>query len=296
MINLPKIEAVPTLDPSALLKKDKIDGKIDYAKIAQECFIDLKKPIPPQPVAISIGEMRNPAGEMVPIPMGSYGDYSCIVGLSKSKKTFFKSAVAACYIGGKSNNYFEDIKGHDTEGKYVIDLDTEQSPAHSQLTFKRIPDMTGGFPERYKPFVLRNKSVEERVGFIDWLIYESPYRGKIGLLLIDGIADLMYDFNNIEQSQVLVKKMLDWATFGKCHISGILHQNFGTSKPVGHLGSFVLKKAETVVFVERDADNKEITNVKCEYARNRSFEDFSFKVGSDWLPREISTIEDPDFF
>jgi hypothetical protein len=35
------------------------------------------------------------------------------------------------------------------------------------------------------------------------------------------------------------------------HITGILHKNFGTSKPVGHVGSSVLKKAETVVFMKK---------------------------------------------
>jgi hypothetical protein len=56
-----------------------------------------------------------------------------------------------------------------------------------------------------------------------------------------------------------------------------------TSKPVGHVGSSVLKKAETVVFIEKE-DNK---HCKCEYSRNMPFNDIHFDVNSDWLPFEI---------
>jgi hypothetical protein len=67
------------------------------------------------------------------------------------------------------------------------------------------------------------------------------------------------------------------------HCTGILHKNFGTSKPVGHVGSSVLKKAETVVFIEK---NDNITTAKCEYSRNIPFEPINFDVNKDWLPYE----------
>jgi hypothetical protein len=51
------------------------------------------------------------------------------------------------------------------------------------------------------------------------------------------------------------------------HITGI-HKNFGTSKPVGHVGSSVLKKAETV-FIEKE-DNVSIA--KCEYLAKHAFQ------------------------
>jgi hypothetical protein len=44
------------------------------------------------------------------------------------------------------------------------------------------------------------------------------------------------------------------------YITGILHKKLGTSKPVGHVGSSVLKKAETVVFIEKE-DNVVLQSV-----------------------------------
>jgi hypothetical protein len=88
MIELPKIE----------LKNEPPEQDFDFKKIHDLQFIDIDKILKPQPVAISIGTIKY-KGENYPIPFGSYGDFSCIVGASKSKKTFLKSLLTACYIG-----------------------------------------------------------------------------------------------------------------------------------------------------------------------------------------------------
>ena len=45
--------------------------------------------------------------------------------------------------------------------------------------------------------------------------------------------------------------------------------------------SAILKKAETVIFVEKE---NELTLVNPEYTRNQPFEPFAFAVDSNWLP------------
>jgi len=255
---------------------------IDMGKVFTDSFVNVDEKIFRQPVCISIGENIYKQNRY-PVPFGSYGDYSCIVGSSKSKKTFLKSALIASYIGGQSNEYFPEIRGHETIKKYIIDIDTEQSRYHSQRVFKRVVEMVGSNSEFYKPFSLRKYSPNERIGFIDWIFNESPYKGKIGLMSIDGYADLINDFNNLEQSLELSEKLLKWSSNGNCHITGVLHKNFGSDKPVGHIGSTILKKAETVVFVQNE---EEFTSVKCRYSRNIPFKDFNFVLDQDWLPKE----------
>lgn len=259
------------------------DQKPDFSHVFQECFIDVTKPIKRQPVAISIGE-SNYKGRTYPIPFGSYSNYSCIVGASKSKKTFLKSAIVAGYIGGNSNNYFPNIKGHRSSDSIVVDLDTEQSEYHSQRVFKRVIEMVGTNYDRYFPFSLRGKLVKERMGFVEWIFNEWEHRNEIGLVSIDGYVDLVTDFNSLEQSTNLQDKLLKWTANSKCHITGVLHKNFGSDKPVGHVGSSVLKKAETVVFVESKKEIKNTALVTCEYSRNIPFEDFEFQINNDWLP------------
>lgn len=258
---------------------------IDFKAIFSNSYIDPAEVIKPQPVAISIGYSEY-KGNHYPIPFGSYGDFSCIVGASKSGKTFFKSMVEASYLGGNSKQLLPSFNSHNSKDKVVISFDTEQSHYHTQRVQRRVLDLVQTQVNNYYTFSLRQYTPNERFQFIDWIVNESEFKDRIGLMSIDGFVDLVTDFNSLEQSTGLTEKLLYWSAIGKMHITGILHKNFGTSKPVGHIGSSVLKKAETVVFVEK-GDNG--TVAKCEYSRNIDFDDITFKVNKDWLPYEIAT-------
>ena len=277
MIELPKIE----------LKPEPQEQDLDFKKIHDLQFVDIDEILKPQPVAISIGSSQY-KGQNYPIPFGSYGDFSCIVGASKSKKTFLKSLLTSCYIGGNSNIYASDIIGHNVGNKWIIDIDTEQSQFHAQRVFRRVAEMVGSNPINYKPFALRILSPNERFKFIEWIFNESKYKGNIGLLIIDGVADLVSDVNNLEQSNEVSQKLLEWSGNANCHIVTVLHRNFGSNKPTGHLGSAVLKKAETVVFVEKEDDAVLVTS---EYSRNQPFENFAFSIDKNWLPYVIDEIK-----
>jgi len=258
---------------------------INFADIYKEALIDPIEEIKQQPIAISIGESQY-KGNYYPIPFGSYGDFSCIVGASKSRKTFFKSMIEAGYIGGTASVFNPGIKGHETKDKFVISFDTEQSNFHTQRVQRRVLELIGGNYDLYKTFCLRKYSPKERFDFIDWIVFESDFKDKIGLMSIDGFVDLVTDFNSLEQATGLTQKLLEWTSKGNLHCTGILHKNFGTSKPVGHIGSSILKKAETVVFVEKEDNN---TIVKCEYSRNQPFEPITFYVDdNDWLPKSTT--------
>lgn len=259
------------------------DFDLDFKKMMAESYIDPSEEIKTQPVCISIGT-NTYKGNEYPVPFGSYGDFSCIVGASKSRKTFLKSMVIASFIGGNSNLLIPSFKGHRKTDSVVIEFDTEQSKFHAQRVVRRVCDMVGGNYGLYKTYGLRPYSPRERFEFIEYIIMESEFKNNIGLISIDGYVDLVTDFNSLEQASGLVEKLMKWTSLGNLHCTGVLHKNFGSDKPVGHVGSAVLKKAETIVFVEKDGD---FTNVKCEYSRNIPFEDFSFGVNSDWLPYEI---------
>lgn len=259
-----------------------LPSSVDFKSMFKEALVDPAEEIKPQPIALSIG-YTDYRGTNYPTPFGSYGDFSCIVGASKSKKTFFKSMLEASYILGQANLFSPSIKGHDTKDKFVISFDTEQSTFHTQRVQRRVLEMVGASYDRYKTFSLRQYAPKERFDFIDWIVFESDFKDNIGLMSIDGYVDLVTDFNSLEQATGLTEKLLQWTAKGMMHCTGILHKNFGTAKPVGHVGSSVLKKAETVVFINTE---EEITTAKCEYSRNIAFNDITFKIGNDWLPRE----------
>lgn len=254
--------------------------EVDYKALQEKFFVDLDMTINRQPIALSIGTYKSG----YPIPYGNYGDFSCIVGASKSMKTYLKTAFIAGYIGGKANNYFEDFRGHDTKEKFILDIDTEQSLFHAQRASKRVIEMVGADYEFYKPYALRALTPKERKQLIEFLIMESDYRGQIGIVSIDGAADLLDNVNDLEASNELAQKFMTWTSAANCHLVAVLHRNFGSPKPTGHLGSAILKKAETVVFVERD---KGIIRVSPEYTRNYPFNDFEFKLNEMGLPELV---------
>ena len=260
---------------------------INYSELQKTSFVDVTARIERQPIALSFGTYDF-KGNAYSIPFGSYGDFSCIVGASKSMKTFLKSAMIACYIGGQAQNYFPDMLGHETEGKYILDFDTEQSLFHTQRVSKRICEMVGSNSEYYKPYTLRANEAKHRLQFIEWMIMESEFKNKIGLVSIDGSADLLDNVNDLDVSNQVVQKLMTWTKESNCHLITILHRNHGSMKPTGHLGSAILKKAETVAFVEKDGNDVKVTP---EYTRNYPFEEFTFRLNKNFLPvQEGNTI------
>jgi len=259
--------------------------ELDYTSMMRECFVDVKKTISKPPIALSFGE-HSFAGNYYPTPFATYGNFSCLVGASKSMKTFLKSALVASYIGGKANTYFPSAKGFDTQDKYVIDFDTEQSDFHTHRAANRVCQMIGGMPDFYVPLSFRPKSPKERLGFLEWLFMESNYRNNLGFIAVDGAADLLMDANSLEQANEVTNAYLKWTKETNSHLLTVIHRNFDSNKATGHLGSAITKKAETVAIVEYDKQSKRAM-VKAQHTRNIAFENFCFELNENHLPVEV---------
>lgn len=259
--------------------------EVDFKKLEKKCFVDVSVELKREPVALSIGEYSY-KGNYYPIPFGTYGNFSCLVGASKSMKTFLKSALVAGYIGGNSTNYFPNMRGHDQNDKFILDIDTEQSIFHVQKVAQRSCEMVGTNPEFYRPYCTREEEPRIRFQFIEYLMMESEFRNNIGLVCIDGAADILESVNDLDLSNKIVQGMMKWSSVTKSHISTVLHRNHGSDKPTGHLGSQIMKKAETVAFVTKD-NNK--VNVTADYTRNYPFDDFSFELDNNFLPKEVES-------
>jgi hypothetical protein len=272
-----------------MIEKVKIKTKadndllIDFQKIHDKRLVSLDEVIEREPIALSIGSYEY-KGRSYPIPFGTYGNFSCLVGASKSMKTFLKSALVAGYIGGQAQNYFPNMKGHDTKDKYILDVDTEQSLFHTQRVARRSCEMVGANYDLYKPFSLREEDPRIRFQFIEWLFMESEYRNNIGLVAVDGAADILSSVNDLDLSNKIVQGMMKWTSKSQGHLCTVLHRNHGSDKPTGHLGSAILKKAETVAFVTKDNNQVRVTP---EYTRGYPFEEFLFELDNNFLPHEV---------
>lgn len=260
----------------------------------EECFVNPDEEISYPECALSCGTKSYESKDgyiEYPTPIGTYGNFSFIQAPPKSKKTFFVSLLSSIYLKGSINGG-GDILGY-RDNKHLIHFDTEQGNWHSQKVFRRPLEQTGLTSENYHTFALRQLGYKERIQFIEYYLYDKLDAKNIGLVIIDGVADLCGDVNNIEESNEVVQKLMKWTKELNCHIITVIHSNFGTSKPTGHLGSFLEKKAETQIELELNTVNKDWVTVKCKRSRNASFEDFSFTVNKFGLPQVVGEIYDP---
>jgi hypothetical protein len=132
----------------------------------------------------------------------------------------------------------------------------------------------------------------DRIDFIDYVLENILDSKNIGLIIIDGIADLVSDVNNLEQCSIAVQKLMSWTDLYKCHIVTVIHSNHGSDKPTGHLGSFLEKKAELQIKLEANHVNKGWVSVECKRSRNRGFEPFSFLINENGLPEFVDNSFD----
>jgi hypothetical protein len=259
--------------------------------IEEDCTIDVNEKLEYPPVALSFGETlikgRN-KDMLLPIPLGTYGNFSFIQAPPKTKKTFFISLLASVYLSDQ-NHFGGNLKGH-RQGKELIHIDTEQGRWHCQRVFKRIAEMAGTSDD-YLTYGLRTIGYKDRIEFIDYCLEHKAKNA--GLLIVDGIADLCADVNNIEESNACVQRLMEWSSKYNIHIMCVIHSNFGSDKPTGHLGSFLEKKAELQIQLEANTVNKEWITVKCKRSRGYAFETFSFKVNEMELPEIIGDLYDP---
>lgn len=280
-----------TTPKEELLKEIQQDTS-EYEDILKECIVDLDAKDEPLDVMVNIGvDDRG-----YPCSVITRGEYSCIVASAKTKKSFCKSLITSAYIGGDTSIYSPHIVGKRKTDGYILDIDTEQGVFYARRTFKRVEEMVGSRYKNYIPIATRNKTVEQRLGLIEWLVYKSQYAGNIDMILVDGVADLVYNTNDIEEGAKVAEKMLKWTSTGIAMVL-VIHKAGNNDKARGHLGTAVTIKAESIIFMDRLVDQqgnlteKNTVKVRCGYVRGKDFEDFYLTVNKKGLP---FTHDDPN--
>jgi len=220
-------------------------------------------------------------------PLATIGNCSLIIGKAKTKKTFLITSMVAAAVCGQSS--VSCISG-DMEGLEVVLIDTEQAPYHLQQTVDRIIRQTGeDNPENFTAYGLRPLTAAQRLQVIEMIV-----NGLTGpaLIVIDGLRDLLSrGINDESEATEIISKVLKWTYKKECHIMLVLHQNKGDLNARGHIGTEAVNKSETVLSVQRDTKNQQISIVTAEYCRDIDFPAFAFTVGADGLPYEVDQVE-----
>lgn len=254
--------------------KDKIDlnkvSNLDPRVVATE--INLLKPLERQPMVLSKGSDWQGNPNCV---MGN-GDYSVITGLSKSKKSFFKSMLIASYIGGDETDESMPFSTHRRGDKLILDIDTEQSDYHTQRAGKRVARILQGDYKGHRVFGWQQNSPKERMEMLTNLI--ETYKTDIGIIFLDGYIDFVNDFNDKVECIAFQNQIMKWCHQYKFHICGVLHKNPNGQKMIGHIGSIMERKAATIIFLEKSPNDKNRSLVCHERARDMEFNEFEIEI------------------
>ena len=267
------------------------EDRMAMQMLEEEANVDISEVIKYPPVSLSLGTYidTDVEGNQIeyPIPIGTDGNFSFVQAFPKVGKSFFISLLVSAYQSG-GNKYSGNIKGH-RRGRKIIHFDTEQGKFHCQKVFRRPVIMNElQTDDNYHTYALRAMTPNERVNFIEYILFDKYNEDKIGLIIIDGVADLLNDVNSMTETNYVVQKIMTWTAKKECHLLTIIHQNFGSDKPTGNLGSALEKKAECQIKLEKNEVNKGWISVECKRSRNRSFDPFSFMVNDNILPEYVN--------
>lgn len=215
---------------------------------------------------------------------GTLGNFSLVIGKAKSKKTFLVTmALAGAVKGELVSDVFKGMLPEDKNR--VVFVDTEQAKYDVAQVGQRVMELTGvNEPPNFEVFGLRPFSTGERNKIIEQIIKTSP---DLGLLVIDGVRDVVSSINDEEQATELANKLLKWTEERQIHIVTVLHQNKGDYNARGHLGTELVNKAELTVSVTKEPKNKAISKVEAEYCRHKEFEPFAIWVNGRGLPERV---------
>jgi hypothetical protein len=216
--------------------------------------------------------------------IGTLGNISMVLGTAKARKTYLVSAITAAYLTG---NTVLNFTGSLPAGKRkVVYADTEQGNFHTRRIFERILRIahlpTDETPENIKFCRLRSFNYKEIREYLQYEVYNTP---GLGLLVIDGVRDLVKDINSSEDAADIARLLMKWSDEQQIHILTVLHQNKGDGNARGHIGSEFSNKAESIIKVEKNNQNKEISTVSSHLVRDLDFTSFSFSIGENDIPQ-----------
>lgn len=254
--------------------KDEItEDKFKY----KNYVLDLSLPINEPKFLFSIGGIPTiPRAELIGIK-----------GRAKMGKSQFEYLLISVMLAGLSRGNIKPLLD-----KYKILLfDTEQSQASLKKCCQRALKYAG-LPidkndVRFIPFFMRPLSIDERKQAIENAVREE----HPDIIFIDGVRDLLQDFNSLEQSGNLIQWLLRLTAEYGCTIVSVLHQNKAKDdgNMRGHLGTELLNKL-TDCFEVSKKDGKFI--VSCTDSRNIQCPDIAFSIDANGEFREEVASDD----
>lgn len=289
-MNEEKQNNIPQLDPSKI--PEFLQGDHWFDEQVDSDFLNFEEPYRPPRYTM----------ERKGIPFADVGELHIISGKPGHGKTGLMSQLMSATLSGQHGNTLRHLVPHkvlnqetgETEEKMIpnvlLYIDTEQGKDDTIAIKNRVCSMAGiDYSKPSKQFyILRlrdTESAEQR-----WRkILKAIYIVKPTDIFLDGMLDIVNDYNDQTECQPIIRKCMMLATYYDASLWAVLHENPMVDKLVGTLGSITQRKVSEIFTVikvkqselkenDRRADLPDIYfRVKQVKARGRDVGDWLFE-------------------
>ena len=236
------------------------------------------------------------------VPFLTLQNFSQVIGLPKSRKSWFSQMIAGIFVGAQNGKqYDENLTAAKLQGTpSVLLIDTEQGnyrASQMQKTITKIAGIDQPIISQYITTLSLRKfgSDISLIATITQIIRQRPK-----LVIIDGIADLVTDPNDPKQSAIIYQFLLQASAQYDCHIMVVIHANQSAiskdkAEPIsrgrGHLGGDLERKSEANIWIEKPESNSNFTNVFFSSTRDITPDNFAFTICGSGLPHPCDFVE-----
>lgn len=245
------------------------------------------------------------------VPFSTLGGIQALSGQKKNGKSFVMAQLMAAILGQGSARVAEYLPGLKVPQRTldylghlptVLYVDTEMEKLNSAKVLRRVHWLCGWQMDqpstRFHVLWLRGVTDEkDDKGQVKLKAYAKRLRLtmraieilKPDAVFIDGLRDIMADFNNLEESGSLISELMATAERNQCCIWNTLHLNprpgnDDESKMRGHAGTELGNKVtDTLISIKKkDSATGDVTfTVKQQDARGKDMDDWKFVVTDD---------------
>lgn len=216
------------------------------------------------------------------------GGIHAVTGQAGHGKTMTLAQFIAAILCGEFGNLSYNLSD-DIPHPRVLYIDTEMEEANTIAMKNRVLTMCNrNLGQNYDDFIVmmlrEAQSTDKNVpaATMRWrLTLKALYEYRPTVCFIDGLLDVVSDFNSNTECAETIYKCMQAATNYNISLWCLVHQNPGSDKLVGHLGS-ILERKVTDIFKTKKEKNEttglatfSVSQLK---ARGRDIPDWKFQV------------------
>ena len=253
-----KIPLPGAMDPQPR-KPDFLQGDDWYETQVDDDFLDFDEPYRPPRYTM----------EREGVPFADVGELHIISGKPGNGKTGLMSQLEAATLGRQFGNTLAREVGHivrDEQGNImtgedhrpifqvretrILHIDTEQGKDDTIAFKNRVISMSGVPKDEAKEhfFILRLRDTE--LAQDRWKkILKAIYVVQPTDIFLDGMLDIVEDYNDQKECQPIIRKCMMLATYYDASLWAVLHENPMVDKLVGTLGSIAQRKVSEIFVV-----------------------------------------------